>query len=236
MRTKVGFTLAEILITIGIIGVVAAMTLPALATKIQKKMTVAKLQKTFAEISNAAKLAIDESGGAIFEKNDRMKSRERFQKYIEPHLKVSATATLPGSKIYYQSSGARETMLNVMRSTGTEYTLLSGASIIVSDDQAWSTPNKNGSVGISFLIDLNGYKNPPNKFGRDTFFMVINSELGPYLYYSDDGEAGTVQRTREQLIKGPSTCNYQCSKKGRGMWCGALIQKDGWKISKDYPW
>ena len=47
-RKKVGFTLAEILITIGIIGVVVAMTLPALATKIQKKMTVAKLQKTFA--------------------------------------------------------------------------------------------------------------------------------------------------------------------------------------------
>lgn len=52
----------------------------------------------------------------------------------------------------------------------------------------------------------------------------------------DDGEAGTVQRTREQLINGPSTYNYQCSKKGRGIWCGALIQKDGWKISKDYPW
>lgn len=45
MKNKVGFTLAEILITIGIIGVIAAMTIPALTTSIQKKMTVAKLQK-----------------------------------------------------------------------------------------------------------------------------------------------------------------------------------------------
>ena len=36
------FTLAEILITLGIIGVVAAMTIPTLITNYQKKQTVTK--------------------------------------------------------------------------------------------------------------------------------------------------------------------------------------------------
>ena len=40
---KKGFTLAEVLITLGIIGVVAALTLPSLITNYRKKQTVAQL-------------------------------------------------------------------------------------------------------------------------------------------------------------------------------------------------
>ena len=40
MRYKYAFTLAEVLITLGIIGVVAAMTLPALVTKYKDKELV----------------------------------------------------------------------------------------------------------------------------------------------------------------------------------------------------
>ena len=40
MKTKFGFTLAEVLITLGIIGVVAALTLPSLVTNYQKQVTV----------------------------------------------------------------------------------------------------------------------------------------------------------------------------------------------------
>ena len=65
MKKRFGFTLAEVLITLGIIGVVAAMTMPILYTNIQKKTTVAKLQKAYSEIANAAKLAEDTSGGAM---------------------------------------------------------------------------------------------------------------------------------------------------------------------------
>lgn len=35
---KTGFTLAEVLITLGIIGIVAAMTLPTVITNVQKKV------------------------------------------------------------------------------------------------------------------------------------------------------------------------------------------------------
>ena len=113
---------------------------------------------------------------------------------------------------------------------------MSGTSILLSNGGFTGTAYQNGSVSIGMIVDLNGYKNPPNRFGRDTFYFVINSEKGTNIHFSDDGEAGTVQRTREELKDGPSAYNYQCNKKGRGLWCGALIQKDGWKISKDYPW
>lgn len=44
---KKGFTLAEVLITLGIIGVVAAMTLPTLVQKYQDKADHSHLQKVY---------------------------------------------------------------------------------------------------------------------------------------------------------------------------------------------
>lgn len=42
---KLGFTLAEVLITLGIIGVVSAITIPSLISKYEKQATVTKLKK-----------------------------------------------------------------------------------------------------------------------------------------------------------------------------------------------
>lgn len=61
-RIKLGFTLAEVLITLGIIGVVAAMTIPTLISNHQKKQTVVKLQKAISVMNQAYKLSYDEVG------------------------------------------------------------------------------------------------------------------------------------------------------------------------------
>ena len=52
-QCKYGFTLAEVLITLGIIGVVAAMTLSTVISKIQDKQNIAKWKKEYSVISNA---------------------------------------------------------------------------------------------------------------------------------------------------------------------------------------
>ena len=45
---KKGFTLAEVLITLGIIGVVAAMTLPTVINNVQEKQFHSKFKKAYA--------------------------------------------------------------------------------------------------------------------------------------------------------------------------------------------
>ena len=66
--TKAGFTLAEVLITLGIIGAVAALTMPVLVGNYQKKQTVTKLKRAFSvlsqailmsELDNESKLALE---------------------------------------------------------------------------------------------------------------------------------------------------------------------------------
>ena len=59
---KFGFTLAEVLITLAIIGVVAALTLPTLITNHKNKVRMTKLQQTYAIISQALHLAQAEHG------------------------------------------------------------------------------------------------------------------------------------------------------------------------------
>ena len=52
-----GFTLAEVLITLGIIGVVAALTMPALITNYQKQQTINTLKKSYSILQQAIKLS-----------------------------------------------------------------------------------------------------------------------------------------------------------------------------------
>ena len=44
---KQGFTLAEVLITLEIIGIIAAMTIPKLVSYYEKKVTLSKLKKVY---------------------------------------------------------------------------------------------------------------------------------------------------------------------------------------------
>ncbi|MDR1327359.1 MAG: type II secretion system GspH family protein [Heliobacteriaceae bacterium] len=59
---KKGFTLAEVLITLGIIGVVAALTLPSLIANYKEKATVVKVKKAYSVLSKAYQFASNEYG------------------------------------------------------------------------------------------------------------------------------------------------------------------------------
>uniref|UniRef100_UPI004029BEED type II secretion system protein n=1 Tax=Candidatus Scatousia sp. TaxID=3085663 RepID=UPI004029BEED len=59
---KKAFTLAEVLITLGIIGIVAAMTLPTVVNKYQERVTVTKVKKFYSLINQALLFAIKDNG------------------------------------------------------------------------------------------------------------------------------------------------------------------------------
>ena len=77
---------------------------------------------------------------------------------------------------------------------------------------------------ISYVLcDINGAKKP-NQLGKDVFyFQRIADEKGndmqPYGYNNSD-----------------ANINSNCSTKGNGRFCAEKIRRDGWKITKDYPW
>ncbi len=62
MNKKLAFTLAEILITLGVIGIVAALTMPALVVKHRKLVVEASLKKFYSTVNQAILLSINDNG------------------------------------------------------------------------------------------------------------------------------------------------------------------------------
>lgn len=81
-----GFTLAEVLITLGIIGIVAAMTLPAIVSKYQEKVLVERLKQTYSIFSQAYLRAVQENGPADSWDIGEPVTMEGAEKLIYLHL------------------------------------------------------------------------------------------------------------------------------------------------------
>ena len=105
---QLGFTLAEVLITLGIIGIVAAMTMPALMNKYKGKELCTKTRKLYSNIQNAVLLAQNDAGvvGDTTVLFDTSKTSaevaKNFSKYFNG-AKVCENKSQAGCAQYYYS-------------------------------------------------------------------------------------------------------------------------------------
>jgi len=180
------FTLAEVLITLGIIGVVAAITMPVLIQNQRDKENVSRLKKAYSILSQAALYAQNEYGD--FETwniidNNQNSTREIFS-YFEPYLKIvrkcdnkpgcwaKTTKSLTGQTA--QWSGNEYMGLNYIN-----FTLPDGMN--VSYDHCdikytfFGLPADIMHSFIIFYVDVNGDKGP-NTFGKDVFGFALDKK------------------------------------------------------------
>lgn len=232
-KKKVAFTLAETLITLGIIGVVAAMTIPNLITTHQKKVTVTKLQKSISVLNQAYKLSVAEQGQPEVDDILNMQIEDYFYKYWAPYLKHATYCETPmdcgyTSRFFERPNGKTD---NYQMTKDANFTFLT------SDGMAYSIqirgygsdlPYSNGKVqtngSLSIIVDVNGSKGP-NVFGKDVFYLRGSNfeDIGiqPYGY----------DKTNEEINE-----NCSKSKDGTGRYCAEKIKRAGWQIDKSYPW
>ena len=92
-QRKCAFTLAQVLITLGIIGVVEAMTLPTLIAQYKRQSAETKLKKFYSVINQALQMSIAEHGEIEFNfsndtNNDKHSAEvdDFFKKYITKYL------------------------------------------------------------------------------------------------------------------------------------------------------
>lgn len=88
-----GFTLAEVLITLGIIGIVAEVTIPTLYNGFAKQTTVTKLQNFYSNMSQAIKLSEIDNGPSSTWNYGNMSSGSDtliwFNTYLAPYIKYT---------------------------------------------------------------------------------------------------------------------------------------------------
>ena len=176
MMKKKAFTLSEVLITLAIIGIVAAMTIPTLIQKNFEKQTVAKLRETQSILSQAMRMAEDEygdpSGWNLTGSNSE--SAVIIANNLKPYLKLATDCGVKDSKYacvsknqYKGLNGSELGRIGnfATRSECYKIALLNGSSIW------WRALNESEDRFITFWIDVNG-KYQPNMYGKDLFVFV----------------------------------------------------------------
>lgn len=66
LRNRPAFTLAEVLVTLAVIGVVAALIIPPLAKSYQDMVIKSSYKKAYSTLNNLYRLAISDNGGANY--------------------------------------------------------------------------------------------------------------------------------------------------------------------------
>ena len=236
---KSAFTLAEVLITLGIIGVVAAMTLPALVGNYQKKQAVTQLQKVYTVLNQAFRQSEADNASSLYWDTSKG-SKVYFDTYWKPYLKVLRYCTGASgesdcnynvSQPWYRANGLKDAYWVVNDGSRTTFVLSDGTFVSILAYSGYGSTegssNADGSIvgnttgtDPRIIVDLNASKTP-NKFGRDTFLLqrVAGKGVMPYGYNEDD-----------------DTVNDNCSKTGSGFMCAAKLMREGWDMKDDYPW
>lgn len=210
------FTLAEILITLGIIGVVAALTIPSLIESYQKQATVTKLKNFYSNMYQAIKLSEVDNGLCntwdypTGNSGDANATQKWFDTYLKSYMKVTAEKQL----------GISDFVL-VSLPDGTEFQLHMG-----------------GVMNVQVFI--NGYNNS-KIIGKDIFmYQIMPSNPGgditdtqSHLFRPLDYLA--TGNDREKWTTGDYACTTTNTTNPR-WYCTGLIMYDNWKIADDYPW
>lgn len=167
-KTNSGFTLAEVLITLGIIGVVAAMTLPGLIQNYKEKEFVSMWKKFYSDLSNAA-LLMSKNGENLEGETEMVTA---FSKYIkhnkicEANKDVEQGCWKEGATIYsYDGKIMIKPNLGSVSGGAACMTLLNGGTFCIDGSFTYRT----------VIIDVNGPLRP-NRMGQDIYFAVFNSE------------------------------------------------------------
>ncbi|CCX80703.1 unknown [Clostridium sp. CAG:715] len=202
------FTLAEVLITLGIIGVVAAMTMPSLMQHYKRQQATARIKK-FVSVINQALISAENDLGPredwVIGEMDNSDSAYNFlNTYIKPYIK---SADIEKRTLFGRN------MATLRFVYGSQMSVKVGACYDI-----W--------------YDINGEKGP-NEKGKDIFVFILcknggcnfNSNQVRGFYCAPTGEQFP---THEQLID-------NCKDRNRGSYCTILLEQNGYEFPKDYP-
>lgn len=212
-----GFTLAEVLITLGIIGVVAAMTIPALVNYADEIALKTAWKKAFSVLSQAhTKIIADNSFP--------FSSHDAYFTALAGYLNTTKRCTLSTSGCWHASNEMYTVASTPIAFTGNSfdmvYYLNDGMFIYMGTGgyppAAPFTPAISPNTSATMLVDVNGFKKP-NKMGYDIYGLEV---------YGNALVPGGTSNSYYQGVLGIDGCNRDkpaLATWNNGMTCGAKV-------------
>lgn len=164
------FTLAEVLITLGTIGIVAEMTIPTLINNIGDQANKTAYKKAYSIASQAFLMANNDGNMVPMPTWTDTPSRITNFKAFKSYFKVIVDCST-GSNLSTCWASGENYYINSPDSTAYAFIDASGMS--------WATGSSTGACGAEILVDTNGFKSP-NKLGQDRFVFSPNTIDGNY--------------------------------------------------------
>lgn len=217
MQKVNAFTLAEVLITLAIIGVIAAITVPVLHANYTEQERISRVKKVYSVFANAMTFVKADGGDYVLESGNNIDSmKEWFDTYLAPRLVTTkvcySTSGCWNDKYIKKPNGDKFTSLGSNDSHGLgAYNIsavMNDGTLINIDDYSYTQITNilgvdSSESGMGIIFDINGVKEP-NTLGKDVFVLVYTHELGVVPAYKD--------RTVAEITT-------DCSKTGSGISC-----------------
>ena len=211
------FTLAEVLVALGIIGVVSALTVPTLMRNHQKKVYTVQLHKFYSELSNALE-SYQNSKNAVNLVEAGLNTNAELSAFVRDSFKVVQTCngslTPCLAETYVSLDGKKRAILST-----TSYTLASGVAIRPYIEVS-------GNKLINLMVDTNGAQKP-NILGRDLFFFAIYSDGTIDDFYNANTNPPLTEEQRDELYA--NGCAGTAASNHWG--CFNKILNDGWEMT-----
>ena len=206
-----GFTLAEVLITLSILGVVAAIMIPSTVRRISDKQTVTAVKMAYSIFDNAIQMAVIENGDpynwAWPNLNGVCADAANYNYFAKTIGKYLNATSMAEDESVYNS----RTWQQFARTKDAIFRLKNGivAAIWLGDGYIRDT-NGNGCVNSFIFIDVNGKKGP-NKMGYDKFIFSLPGMGYGYPYQIDFAHGHYQRRDAAYCNKNSTTSCNMCS-------------------------
>lgn len=182
MKTK-AFTLAEVLITLMVIGILAMVTIPSILQSWEEQATVAKLKNTYSILQQAYQMTTIENGPPNtwgLSTTNPIGNMKRYLNYAKDC--AGNTGDCVYSKNYKLSNNTEDTYSYYMHDAN-KLMLHDGVVIapLMVSANCVSSVKVDGNLSCSYLyVDVNGSKSP-NEWGVDLFvFSLTKAGILPW--------------------------------------------------------
>ena len=232
------FTLAEVLVTLGIIGVVSAMTVPTLMQNYQRQSYVTQLHKTYNEFTQAF-LQYKNDRNALWLTEAGHTRHQDMMPFMKQYFKVvqeCGTTSTPCFASSYKNQNGGTYVVDTMNRDATYYGVLaSGVSFGIMYDALDTGTIYTDDFSYKIVVDINGKKGP-NIYGRDLFVMYVFPDGVIDVYQANPAcrENNSCLSGKTNVTDWRESVAANCASATGEVWhdgCFARILNDNWQMN-----
>jgi len=262
MKKQKAFTLAEVLITLAIIGIVATLTIPTVINNYQKRWYSIALKKRYSELTQVVRLSTIENGESA-NWDWSLSEEEMVTKYIAPYLKVTSCENcwlsyLPNT-FHFQLGQPVEAAPDDSYIKECYQEALKGNVMMYCDgylDECLANGEEkfDKMYGLGYCSKYIAYVNNPTS-PKAFYTLADGTTLGfekksekqiLYIYLDINGMSKPNQYGKDKYVliltgsniltfNADSSSDFACTESGNKMSCASLLKANNWEFPENYP-